>query len=68
MFTIQDYKKIIEQHWSKNLSGDNLFRPFQDLFSIDVGLGRFNSLLCEIYAVTLNATCPVSPRCSSFSI
>ncbi|WP_143243192.1 MULTISPECIES: hypothetical protein [sulfur-oxidizing symbionts] len=43
MFTIQDYKKIIEQHWSKNLSGDNLFRPFQDLFSIDVGLGRFNS-------------------------
>jgi DNA sulfur modification protein DndB len=42
MFNINDYKTIIENHWSKNLPDDNQFKSFQDLFSIDVGLG-FNS-------------------------
>ncbi|CAB5495321.1 DGQHR domain-containing protein [Bathymodiolus thermophilus thioautotrophic gill symbiont] len=42
MFNINDYKTIIEKHWSKKSSDGNQFKPFQDLFSIDVGLG-FNS-------------------------
>ena len=42
-FTIMDYKKIIEQHWSKprREEGD-AFKYFQEVFAIDVGLG-FNS-------------------------
>ncbi len=42
-FTIMDYKKIIEQHWSKphREEGDT-FKYFQEVFAIDVGLG-FNS-------------------------
>ena len=42
-FNIMDYKKIIEQHWSKppKKEGDK-FKHFQEVFAIDVGLG-FNS-------------------------
>ncbi len=39
MFNINDYKAIIEKHWSKNLPDDNRFKSSQDLFSIDAGLG-----------------------------
>jgi len=42
MFNINDYKAIIEKHWAKNLPNNEQFKSFQDLFSIDVGLG-FNS-------------------------
>jgi DNA sulfur modification protein DndB len=39
MFNITDYKVIIEKHWSKNLKDDIEFKPFEDIFSVDVGLG-----------------------------
>ena len=44
MFNINDYKSIIEKHWSKkpdnNISSD--FKTFEKEFSIDTGNG-FNS-------------------------
>ncbi len=42
MFNINDYKTIIEKHWSKSLPDNEQFKSFHDLFAIDVGLG-FNS-------------------------
>jgi len=42
MFNINDYKTIIEKHWSKKPENDNTFVSFEEKFSIDVGKG-FNS-------------------------
>jgi DNA sulfur modification protein DndB len=39
MFNINDYKVIIEKHWSKKLKDDIEFEPFEDIFSVDVDLG-----------------------------
>lgn len=41
MFTINDYKTIIEKHWAKKID-DISFQTFEQEFSIDIGLG-FNS-------------------------
>ena len=42
MFNINDYKTIIEKHWSKKPENDNNFITFEKEFSIDIGNG-FNS-------------------------
>jgi len=43
MFTINDYKDIIEKYWvTTPISGNSSFVTFQDEFSIDIGQG-FNS-------------------------
>jgi DNA sulfur modification protein DndB len=39
MFNINDYKDIIKKHWSKKLKDDIEFKPFEDIFSVDIGLG-----------------------------
>ena len=41
MFFISDYKSIIEKYWSQKSENPN-YVPFEDLFSIDIGLG-YNS-------------------------
>lgn len=42
MFNINDYKEIIEKHWSKRIDNDSSFKTFEEIFSIDMGFG-FNS-------------------------
>lgn len=42
MFNINDYKEIIEKHWSKKPDGDRDFKTFENIFSIDMDFG-FNS-------------------------
>ncbi len=42
MFNINDYKEIIEKHWSKKADGNLDFKTFEDIFSIDMDFG-FNS-------------------------
>lgn len=42
MFNINDYKEIIEKHWTKKVDNDPSFITFEDIFSIDMGFG-FNS-------------------------
>lgn len=37
MFTIMDYKTIIEKYWTKDIPGDPTFKPFRDVFAIDIG-------------------------------
>ncbi|WP_286757176.1 DGQHR domain-containing protein [Roseivirga sp. UBA838] len=56
MFTINDYKSIIDKYWTRKPEGNGDYETFQDQFSIDVGEGlgskaksvkwisRFNSL------------------------
>ena len=44
MFGISDYKTIIDKYFDKrgNVSENDSFKTFKELFSIDIGLG-FNS-------------------------
>ena len=42
MFNINDYKAIIEKHWSKKPNNNETFVSFENIFSIDMGFG-FNS-------------------------
>lgn len=42
MFTITDYKTIIEKHWTKLQENINEFTTFEQEFSIDINMG-FNS-------------------------
>ncbi len=42
MFTIVDYKSIIEKHWTKRPENNKNFTTFEKRFSIDIGDG-FNS-------------------------
>ncbi len=42
MFNINDYKEIIEKHWSKKKEDDSSFKSFDEVFSLDMGFG-FNS-------------------------
>lgn len=41
MFTVLDYKKIIEKYWTKKSDSDG-FISFEKLFSFDIGLGFSN--------------------------
>ena len=41
MFNVNDYKSIIEKYWT-NKSDNEGYRTFEDIFSLDIGLG-FNS-------------------------
>ena len=51
MFTISDYKNIIEKYWGRDYYGENSkdiieepeFKTFENIFSLDIGLGGFNS-------------------------
>jgi len=42
MFNINDYKTIIEKHWSKKPDNNTNFKSFENIFAIDMGFG-FNS-------------------------
>lgn len=42
MFNINDYKSIIEKHWTKKPNDNTSFKSFETIFSIDMGFG-FNS-------------------------
>ncbi|MBO6659881.1 MAG: DGQHR domain-containing protein [Roseivirga sp.] len=39
MFTINDYKSIIEKYWTRKPEKDQEYSTFQDAFSIDIGEG-----------------------------
>ncbi|MAZ70865.1 DGQHR domain-containing protein [Porticoccus sp.] len=44
MFTILNYKTIIEKHWTKHPQViQEEFKTFEDVFALDMGLGNFNS-------------------------
>lgn len=42
MFNINDYKTIIEKYWTKKPDNDPSFKTFENIFSINIGVG-FNS-------------------------
>lgn len=40
MFTIMDYKSIIDKHWEKKPTDETEFLTFEHYFSIDIGIGK----------------------------